>query len=143
MPDILLAQNQAISAGQLINLQCDANGYLYVDVAAGAIIADPVTSSSATSPSQTTLGTTAAQALTANANRKGFSIQNQGTTVIKVLLGSATPTQSNYTIALPACGSTNDGTSPPYTGPLNVLWTGAVQWISDASGGLVSAVELT
>jgi hypothetical protein len=109
----------------------------------GSFSAGAVTSSTATAPSQTTLGTTAATALASNGSRKGFLIQNQGTTAIKVLLGTATPTQANYTIALPACGVANDGSSPAYYGPPGVLWTGAIQWISSAAGGLAEAIELT
>lgn len=111
-------------------------------LAAGISTTEPV-SSTATAPSQTTIGTSALTALAVNATRKGLNIQNQGTTVLKILLGSATPTQSNYTVALPACITANDGSSPPWYGPPGVAWTGAVQWISSASGGLGEAIELT
>lgn len=143
MPDILLAQNQAVNAGQLRDLQCDGNGYLYVDVATGNVVVDQVASSTATAPGQVTLGTSAATALAANSARRGFVVQNQGTTVIKILLGTAVPTQSNYTVALPAGGSSNDGSSPSWFGPPGVVWTGAIQWISSAAGGLAEIVELT
>jgi hypothetical protein len=127
-------------SGDLAVVALDANRNLKVS---GSFSTTPATSNTATSPSQTTLGTTAATALAANAARKGFSIQNGGLTRIKVLLGAATPTQSNYTVSLPAGGSTNDGSSPVYNGPANLIWTGAVQWISDAPGGLATAVEYT
>lgn len=131
-----------------------AAGFLDPDgnMAAGKVDADgnqlvsgsftPATSSTATDPTQTTVGTSAVQALAASA-RKAMSIQNQGTTVLYVLLGAGTPSASKYTVALPACGAHDDGSSPAYTGPMGVVWQGAVQWVSSASGGLGTAVELT
>lgn len=117
----------------------DASGNLLV---AGTFTSATPTSNTATDPTQTTVGTSAATALAAGA-RKGLSIQNQGTTIIYLLLGGGTPSSSKYTVALPACGVNNDGSSAPYTGPPGVVWTGAVQWISSGVGGLATAVELT
>lgn len=131
----------AENSGEVLVLSCDASRNLNVNLQAGGLSVP--TSNTATAPSQTTLGTTAAQALAANGSRKGFIAQNQGTTVIKVLLGSATPTAANYTVALRACGTANDGSSPPWYGPQGLTWTGAIQWISSAAGGLVEIVELT
>ena len=108
----------------------------------GPVTASPPISNTATDPTQTTVGTSAATALAAG-TRKAMSIQNQGTTIIYVLLGAGTPSSSKYTVALPACGANNDGSSAPYTGPPGVVWTGAVQWISSGVGGLATAVELT
>lgn len=107
-----------------------------------AVTSSPQTSITATDPTQTTVGTSAATALAAS-SRKAMSIQNQGTTIIYVLLGAGTPTSSKYTAALPACGTINDGSSLPYTGPPGVVWQGAVQWVSSAGGGLATAVELS
>lgn len=109
----------------------------------GSLAISAATSNAATAPSQTTIGTAAATALGANGARKGFMIQNQGTTVIKVLLGAAVPTQSNYTVALAPGGTANDGSSQPYYGPPGLIWTGAIQWISSAAGGLAEVIEFT
>lgn len=109
----------------------------------GSFSASPATSSTSSTVAQTTVGTSAVQALAANSGRKGFSIQNQGTTVLKILLGSATPTQANYTVALPPGGTANDGSSHPWYGPPGFTWTGAIQWISSGAGGLGEAVEFT
>lgn len=136
-----VAVSPAVAPGGIASqLAVDGGGNLLI---AGSLSVTPATSAAATASSQTTLGTTAATAIAANAARKGFSIQNQGTTVLKILLGNGTPTQANYTVALPACGVANDGSSRPYTGLPGVVWTGAVQWISSAAGGLGEAVELT
>jgi hypothetical protein len=110
---------------------------------AGSLAVTPQTSNTSTAPSQTTVGTSAVQLLAANALRKGFSVQNNGTTVIKLTLSASNPTQANYHVSLPACGVANDGSSPVYDGPPGVLWTGAVQAISSLAGGLVSVTELT
>lgn len=107
---------------------------------AGSFISTPPTSNTSSAVAQTTLGTTNAQALAANSGRKGFTVQNCGLTVIKITLGAAAATQANYTFSLPACGNQNDGSSPIYS---NFLWTGAVQWISSAAGGLVTIAEFT
>lgn len=131
----------AENSGEVFILSCDAARNLNVNLAAGGL--NVPTSNTSSAPSQTTLGTVAAQALASNAARKGLIIQNQGTTVIKVLLGAGTPTQASYTVALPACGTANDGSSPAWFGPPGTTWTGAVQWISSAGGGLCEAVELT
>lgn len=132
----------------------DPSGYVYglplSDGGASVVVSGTLqvevteaTSDTATSPSQKTVGTSAITLLPANANRKGFIIQNQGTTVVKLLLGSGVPDQNNYTMALPACGVNNDASSQPWCGPPGLIWTGAVQAISSASGGLVGVVELS
>lgn len=107
---------------------------------AANVTVTPVTSNAASAAAQTTVGTTAAQMLAGNAGRKRLALQNQGTTVIKIVLGAGTPTQSVYHFSLPAAGSTNDGSSPIY---LDTMWTGAVQAISSAAGGLLQVTELT
>lgn len=131
----------AENGGEVLILSCDSSRNLNVNIAAGGL--NVPSSNTATAPSQTTLGTSPATALAANGSRKGFIVQNQGTTVIKVLLGVGTPTQSNYTVALPAGGTANDGSSAPWYGPQGITWTGAIQWISSAAGGLCEVVELT
>lgn len=107
------------------------------------VVITPSTSNTASSSAQVTIGTSPLTALAANANRKGFSIQNQGTTILYILLGAGTVSNTNYTFALPACGVNNDGSSSTFLGFAGVVWTGIISWISSASGGLGTAVELT
>jgi hypothetical protein len=103
----------------------------------GTLVATPTTSNTATAPAGNTIDGTAETVLAANANRKRLILQNVGTTRIYVAFG-ATPTTSNYHLALPAGGSQNDGSSAPY---LDTLWIGDVQVISSAAGGLLQVTE--
>lgn len=105
----------------------------------GSVTTTPVTSSTATSPAVNTVDGTAETVLAANSSRKRFMLQNVGTTKIYIAFG-ATPTTSNYHLALPAGGSQNDGSSPVYT---DEMWTGNVQAISSAAGGLLQITEMT
>jgi hypothetical protein len=66
-------------------------------------------------------------------------LQNVGTTRIYIAFG-ATPTTSNYHVALPAGGSQNDGSSLVY---VDTLWIGDVQAISSAAGGLLQVTEFS
>ena len=88
--------------------------------------------STVTAAAQTSIGTTAGTALTANSDGKGFWIVNTGTTVIKGTLGTGTPTQTVYHFALAACSVADDGTGGWYA---DDQWVGAVQIISDNAGG--------
>lgn len=99
----------------------------------------PTQSSTASAPAQTTVGTTAGQVLAANTSRKRMMFQNVGTTVIKLAFG-ATPTQTAFHVSLAPGGTAGDGSSRMYT---DDMWTGAVQAISSASGGLLVVTELT
>jgi len=104
----------------------------------------PSSSSTASNPVQTTVGTSAGQIIAANANRKALAIQNTGTTRIYLVLESGTPTATAYHIALPACGTANDGSSPLWDGTIsNILWLGAIQALSSAAGGTCVLTELT
>jgi hypothetical protein len=85
-----------------------------------------------TAAAQTSIGTTAGQALAASATGKGFWIVNTGATVIKGVLGTGTPTQTVYHFALKACSVADDGTGGVY---VDDQWVGAVQIISDGAGG--------
>lgn len=123
--------------GNFVPLLFDASGNLLI---AGSLSVGSVTSNAATNAAQTTISTTAITLLNANSSRKRLRIQNLGTTVIKVILGAGTPSQTVYHLALAACGQTNDGSSVSY---IDDMWTGAVQAISSAAGGLVSVTELT
>lgn len=129
-------------SGDMSPLLVDASGYLEVNVKTGtlSVTVTPVESNVSTNPTQTVVGTVAAQILASNAARKGFIVQNVGTTIIKLVLGAVSPTQTAYTRALPACGVANDGSSPAWE---DELWTGAIQAISSATGGLLVVTELT
>lgn len=98
-----------------------------------------VVSSTASAPSRQTVGTTAILVLAANTGRKKLILQNVGTTVIKIALGT-TPTSSNYHFSLPAGGSTDDGSSPRVE---DTMWLGAVHAISSGAGGALQVAELT
>lgn len=93
-----------------------------------------------TAAAQTTIGTTAAQILAANARRKGLIVQNTGTTVIKIVLGSGTPTQTVYHVALGACTAADDGKGGAY---FDSSWIGPVQGISSGAGGTFVLTEIT
>lgn len=109
----------------------------------GSFSSTPPTSNTSSAVAQKTVGTTSAQALAANASRKGCCVVNTGTTVLKLGLGQ-TPTQTGYHISLPACGNADDGSSNRWDGTISgVLWTGAVNIISSASGGTYTTTELT
>jgi hypothetical protein len=95
---------------------------------------------SVSTPAQGSISTTAGQAVAANALRRGLVIQNTGATVLKICLGSATPTQTVYHVALAACTAGDDGKGGAY---FDDAWTGAVQIISDASGGTYVLTEIS
>lgn len=94
----------------------------------------------ASTAAQTSLSDTSAQLLAANNNRKGLVVQNTGTTVIKLILGAGTVTQSVYHVALQAAAAADDGSGGVY---LDDAWTGAVQGISSAAGGTLVITEVT
>jgi hypothetical protein len=121
-------------------LNLDAGGNLKI---VGSFSSTPPTSNTSNAPAQTAVGTSSVAALAANASRKGCSVQNTGTTVIKLGFGQ-TPTQTAYHRALRAGGSSDDGTSYFWDGTISgVLWTGAVNAISSASGGTCVVTEFT
>lgn len=133
------ASGTAVGASDGTNMQpllVDGSGNLKV---AGSLTVTPVTSTTASSPSQQTIGTSAGQVLAANSGRKRLMLQNVGTTVIKIAYG-AVPTSSNYHFSLPAGGSANDGSSPIWQ---DTMWLGAIQAISSGAGGLLQVTELT
>lgn len=94
---------------------------------------------SVSTPAVTSIGTTAVQVLAANPKRKALIIQNTGTTVIKVLLGTGTPTQTVYHFALSASTGADDGTGGVY---MDANWVGPVQIIGSAASGTVNIVEI-
>lgn len=97
-------------------------------------------SSTATAPAQTAVTTTASTILAANAARKRVMVQNTGTTVIKIVLGTGTPTQTAYHFALAASSAADTGTGGTY---LDEMWTGAIKAISSGASGTVVVTELT
>mgnify|MGYP001566108577 CR=1 FL=1 len=96
-------------------------------------------SSQALEPVRTTVGTAAAQILPVNNNRRSFIIQNAGTTVLKLLFGTATPTQTSYHAALPSGDKPDAGLGGTW---IDDVWRGAVQGISDQAGGIALTTEL-
>lgn len=103
------------------------------------VLSTPKSSTSSTA-AQTGQGTTEAQVLASNANRKSLMIQNTGTTVLKFTLGTNTVTQTVYHFALAASTGADDGTGGVYTSD---MWTGAVRAISSSAGGTMVITELT
>ena len=91
-------------------------------------------------PAQTGIGTTAAQLIGANPKRKGIIVQNTGTTVLKLVFGATTPTQTVYHVALAACTGADDGLGGSY---FEASWVGAVQVISSGAGGTCVVTEIT
>ena len=94
---------------------------------------------SSTAPAQTAIGGTAAQFLGPNPKRKGLIVQNTGTTVIYLSLGTTNPTATVYHVALKACTTHDDGSGGVY---LDDSWVGAVQGLSSAGGGTCVITEL-
>jgi hypothetical protein len=90
-------------------------------------------------PAQTVVSNVAGTIFSTNRNRRGIVIQNTGTTVIYINLGSVAPTTSAYHAALRACSSSNDGNGGIYT---DDAWVGPVQAISSAPGGTVVLTEI-
>jgi hypothetical protein len=94
---------------------------------------------SASTPSQTSIGTTASAFLAANPKRKGLIIQNTGTTILKFTFGSTVPTQTVYHIALMACTAGDNGTGGTY---FESSWVGPMNVISSGAGGTFVYAEL-
>ncbi len=82
-------------------------------------------------PAQTAVGTSAAVILEIDAKRKGFMVQNTGTTVLKLAF-DGTPTQTVYHVALQAGGGADDATGGVY---LDDTFVGNVWAISSGAGG--------
>lgn len=96
--------------------------------------------SAASTPAQTSVGTSAGQILAANAGRKGLVIQNTGTTILYLVFGTSTPTTSVYHYALSACTANDDGKGGAW---FDDPWQGAVQALSSGSGGQCVIAEYT
>jgi hypothetical protein len=91
-------------------------------------------------PAQTSVSNVAGTLLATNRARRGLVIQNTGTTIIYLVIGSATPTSSAYHFALGACASANDGKGGVYN---DDAWIGPIQAISSAPGGTCCICEIT
>lgn len=98
------------------------------------------TATNPSSPSQVAVGTTAAQILAANPSSKRVIVQNTGITTIKLVLGTGTPTQTDYHVALAPGTAADDGKGGSY---IDELWTGAIQAISSGAGGTLVLLEMT
>ena len=97
---------------------------------------------SITVPAQTGIGAVATVVLVANPKRKGFMVQNTGTTIIKLAFGgtTSTPNQTVYHIALKGGTGSDDATGSTYT---DDAWAGDVWAISSAPGGTMVITEFT
>ena len=95
---------------------------------------------SVSTPAQSSIGTSVGVVLSADEKRKGFMIQNTGTTVLKLAFGpaAAEPTQTVYHIALQAGTLANDATGGVY---LDDTYTGDVWAISATAGGTAVVSE--
>lgn len=90
-------------------------------------------------PAQTAVGASAGTILNENRARRGLIIQNTGTTVIYLTLGSTNPTVTAYHMALKACTNANDGTGGIYS---DDSWIGQVNAIGSAGGGTIVITEV-
>lgn len=120
-----------------VNAPGDVTNGLDVDVTRLPDVALSRASSISTA-SPTAVGTTSAQLVAANANRRELYIQNVGTADIYLELGDLSASTSNYHIALKAASAADKADG-------GYVWldryTGAVQAIAGASGGKVSFYE--
>lgn len=98
----------------------------------------PFPHSSVNTPAQTAVGGTAGSILMANDQRGRLKIQNTGTTIIYIALGTVNPTVTVYHTALAACTIANDGTGGIL---IDDGWTGEVRAIGSGAGGSVVIEE--
>jgi hypothetical protein len=124
------------------NAHMNVPGYEDIDIFGGKLSVSGSTANinAISDPIRHTVDAAAQLVLPSNSNREGFRIQNVGTSVIKGTLGSIDPTQTVFHFILPAGGTTNDGSSPPYE---SFLWSGEVRVISSVDGGAVVVAEYT
>ena len=87
---------------------------------------------------QISVGTTEEQILAGNEDRKGFLIQNTGTTVIKLAFNPNVPTQTVYNVAIRAGNVADDGIGATYS---DDMYTGTVRAISSVAGGTIVVTE--
>jgi len=102
---------------------------------------EPTPQAGVSTPAQTSIGTTAGLALATNPKRKGLTVQNTGTTVIKLTFHPTDmPTQTVYDVALAAGSAADDGKGGFYS---DDAYVGAVNAISSAAGGTFVIKEFT
>jgi hypothetical protein len=89
-------------------------------------------------PAQTSVTDTASLVLITNAKRKGFTIQNTGTTLIKLSFGLTAPTTTAYHVCLKGGTAANDGTGGVY---MDDAWVGNVWALGEAAGGTCVITE--
>lgn len=105
---------------------------------AARLLSDPAPQATVSAPAQTSVSDTAGLVLSANQKRKGFTVQNTGTTIIKLAFGSTNPTQTVYHVALAACTGADDGLGGLY---VDDAFVGEVRAISSAAGGTMVIAE--
>jgi hypothetical protein len=91
-------------------------------------------------PAQTSVGAVAGVILSSNAKRKGFWIQNTGTTILYLSLGTTNPTVTAYHVALKGGTGADDGGGASY---FESNWVGQVNAIGSAPAGTCVVVEIT
>ncbi len=126
------------TSGELLNAQMVA-GSRVLEVG-GSFSISPTESSTCSTNALNAIGNTSTQVLASNSSRKRAILQNLSTLPAYVLLGSGTASLANFTFALPACGTSKDGSSPIQ---YDIMWQGAVQVIYGSAGGLFNAQENT
>lgn len=89
---------------------------------------------------QTAVTNTGAMILPANPKRKGLIVQNTGLTIVRLVMGTTTPTQTVYHVALKACTGADDGSGGAY---FDDSWVGQVWAISSVPGGTIVVTEFT
>ena len=81
------------------------------------------------------IGTTAVQVLAANANRKGFSIQNTSNRTLYLGIANTVSATANFFAIIPANGL--------YEWSMKSVYTGAVFAISNLANGSAQALEIS
>lgn len=89
-------------------------------------------------PAQTAVTDTAAVLLAGNPKRKGFMVQNTGTTLIKLSFGGTNPTTTAYHVCLKGGTAADDGTGSIY---LDDAWVGDVRALGEVAGGTCVVTE--
>jgi hypothetical protein len=95
---------------------------------------DP-TPSAAPTITAATIGTTAVQILAANANRKGFVIQNTSNRTLYLGVTNAVTATTNFFTSIPANGL--------YEWTLQTVYTGALFAIANGAAGSAQVLELS
>lgn len=132
---VALVEGQAIMASSVPVVIASDQSAIPVS---GSFSVAPTYSHTINSQGQLTVGITAIQVLAQNLSRTRFIIKQDGTTKIYLLYGGVSPTNSNYTDALAAGGTSHDGSIPKID---DNQWQGSVWAISSAIGGSLLFTE--